>query len=338
MLKLKQYVHRFFYMCYLFLLFLGLVFFHHYFFFLALFFSLFLPLCSLLLTSYVRQNLDCQFQFPPNPPNRESTIPVELSLSGLSIPVPYIEILFSIIPPQTEEPDSYILEAGLSRKKTTTLSISYPVEHSGYLKLVFHGIRVHGYFNLISLYQKQERVIPILILPKQLKVPAIQPSFGGAGTETYPDPTKKGNDSSEPTDIREYQPGDRLQKIHWKMSVKQDTLLVKEYSGTTGKEIILLLELSPCPDHVFDLLYSYGRDLIDQSWHFYVKWQSGQGTAKTAYVESEQDLSETLSLLYYEPYNITDKNRQPFTDADSMSGSTVLYLQPGEEYGTWISI
>ena len=336
---IKQHLHRFFYLCYLVLLFLGLVFFHHYFFFLALFLSIFLPLCSLLLTAYIRQNLVCQFQFPPHSVSRESTMTVTITLAGISIPVPYVEVLFSICAPYADEPDSYIMEASIPGRKESTLSISYPVEHSGYLKLNFHGIRIHGYFNLITLYQKQEQTYPVMILPKQLSVPAIQPAFGGTGTETYADSTKKGNDASEPNDIREYQPGDRLQKIHWKMSVKQDTLLVKEYSGTTGKEIILYLELSPMPDHVFDLLYSYGCYLVDQSWHFYVKWHSvSQGSLITNYVESEQDLLETLSLLYYEPCHEKTDTNQSFADLDNLGGSMVLYLKSGEEYGTWISI
>lgn len=264
---------------------------------------------------------------------------ITIRLSGLSIPVPYVEVLFSICPPFAEEPDTYVMEASLSGTKETILSISYPVEHSGYLKLFFQGIRIHGYFNLITLYQKQEKTYPVLILPKHLPVPAIQPSFGGSGTETYADSTKKGNDASEPNDIREYQPGDRLQKIHWKMSVKQDTLLVKEYSGTTGKEMILFLELSPMPDHVFDLLYSYGRYLVDQSWHFYVKWHSLlQGSIMTHYVESEQDLLETLSFLYYEPCHEKTSSREPLDELDHPGGSMVLYLQAEEEYGTWISI
>lgn len=32
---------------------------------------------------------------------------------------------------------------------------------------------------------------------------------------------KKGHDFSEVVDVREYQPGDKLQNIHWKLSAKK---------------------------------------------------------------------------------------------------------------------
>lgn len=41
---------------------------------------------------------------------------------------------------------------------------------------------------------------------------------------------RAGDDSSEVFDLREYNPGDKLNRIHWKLSSKKDEFIVKEYS------------------------------------------------------------------------------------------------------------
>lgn len=43
-------------------------------------------------------------------------------------------------------------------------------------------------------------------------------------------PDKKGDDPSQIFDIHEYIEGDKLNRIHWKLSAKQDSVMVKDYS------------------------------------------------------------------------------------------------------------
>jgi len=45
-------------------------------------------------------------------------------------------------------------------------------------------------------------------------------------------------------DIREFRPGDRLQRVHWKMTAKSEDYLVKEFSKPEGYPLILFLDLS----------------------------------------------------------------------------------------------
>ena len=41
---------------------------------------------------------------------------------------------------------------------------------------------------------------------------------------------RKGEDASEIYDVREYRAGDRMQKVHWKLSAREDTIYIKEFS------------------------------------------------------------------------------------------------------------
>lgn len=54
---------------------------------------------------------------------------------------------------------------------------------------------------------------------------------------------RKGSDYTEVSDIRAYMPGDRPRDIHWKLSARQEELMVKERTSLSGSEHVLLLEL-----------------------------------------------------------------------------------------------
>jgi hypothetical protein len=52
---------------------------------------------------------------------------------------------------------------------------------------------------------------------------------------------KKGNDFSEVTDIREYQPGDRIRDIHWKISARMEEWMVKVRTQMAGMELSVVV-------------------------------------------------------------------------------------------------
>lgn len=57
-------------------------------------------------------------------------------------------------------------------------------------------------------------------------------------------PEKKGQDMSEVFQIREYAPGDSIRHIHWKLSSKLDTLLVKEPALPVDKSLAVFWDKS----------------------------------------------------------------------------------------------
>jgi len=77
----------------------------------------------------------------------------------------------------------------------------------------------------------------------------------------------KGNDFSQVSDVREYLPGDRLRDIHWKLSARQDTLMVKERVSAAGSEMMLLLDLTEDAkqaEQILELAVELGQSLTGQ--------------------------------------------------------------------------
>lgn len=53
---------------------------------------------------------------------------------------------------------------------------------------------------------------------------------------------RKGNDQSEVFDLREYHPGDDVRSIHWKLSTKTETMMIREASDTSRFDTLLLFD------------------------------------------------------------------------------------------------
>ncbi len=64
---------------------------------------------------------------------------------------------------------------------------------------------------------------------------------------------KPGDDPSEVFDLRGYVPGDKLNRIHWKLSSKKDEFIVKDYSLPVDIPAILFLDLKCYEDNNYTL-------------------------------------------------------------------------------------
>lgn len=118
-------------------------------------------------------------------------------------------------------------------------------EHVGVVKVKVEDILLHDYFRLFTLKIKVREEYEITFLPEILPVSMeIRPNtLLGDDSDVF-SKTKKGDDPSEVFDIRDYVGGDKLNRIHWKLSSKQDNLMVKDYSLPLNNDIVILAELS----------------------------------------------------------------------------------------------
>ena len=112
--------------------------------------------------------------------------------------------------------------------------------------------------------------------------------YDGEG-ERYSE-TKPGDDPSEIFDIRDYQEGDRLSRIHWKISMKLNRVMVKEYSKRLPDGVDFYIDIKQGKD-CMDVLFSLGLYFVEQG----IKvWINGVETKETEafmmeFMKSAQD-------------------------------------------------
>lgn len=95
--------------------------------------------------------------------------------------------------------------------------------------------------------------------------PAVYPAAVSLEQNLAPDPhgelysgDKPGDDPTELFGLRAYAPGDKLSRIHWKLSEKTDQLVVKEFSLPLSRRILFLLDLNGSGEDADVLLDVFG--------------------------------------------------------------------------------
>lgn len=111
--------------------------------------------------------------------------------------------------------------------------------------------------------------------------------------------TKPGDDLSELFGLRDYRQGDKLSRIHWKLSQKTGRMLVKEPSLPLADSMLFLLDLNgqgPEADLLLDVFATLSSYLLQQEAAHRVGYRNGQAFSllELAAPEDARPALETL--------------------------------------------
>lgn len=104
---------------------------------------------------------------------------------------------------------------------------------------------------------------------------------------------------SEANELRAYQPGDELRRIHWKLSAKTGTLILREPVAPVRRELLLRMELAGTPDELDDKLARLlwlSRYLLEKGHPHGWQVLTAQGVTEF-FIEDEQTLCAELDAL-----------------------------------------
>ena len=112
-------------------------------------------------------------------------------------------------------------------------------------------------------------------------------------------PELKGEDAAEIFKLREYQKGDRLNRVHWKLSAKNDTLIVKEMSLPLGCNVVVFLNSSVAgltiqeQKSYWEIIYTISAGLLQEKCCHYLSWYEKEHMEMKRFaVRSEENLYE----------------------------------------------
>lgn len=113
---------------------------------------------------------------------------------------------------------------------------------------------------------------------------------------------KRGTEYNPDYEIREYIPGDELRNIHWKLTAKQNRLMVRERLKSGNQKINVLLPLTNDRkenDDLMDALYYLGQLLLEKEYPVQLFWPGTGKDLRAGYIaelgELEAVLGEILS-------------------------------------------
>lgn len=120
--------------------------------------------------------------------------------------------------------------------------------HASHVGVCAPGVKAYTVEDLFGLFSV--RRIPaaqpgeLLVLPVPFPVEDIAFAPGDSGLETMARATE---DVTSPSDVRAYQPGDALKKIHWKLSLRKGEIMVRRFEEPVLPEALVLMDCSPPP-------------------------------------------------------------------------------------------
>jgi hypothetical protein len=146
----------------------------------------------------------------------------------------------------------------------------------------------------------------------------------------------KGDDPSELFDIREYQYGDRLTRIHWKLSERTGRLMVKEFGRVLAGDALIMLDLN-CTgrggadesDAILTALASVSASFVEAGIAHDIEWYSARRNALNRdHIAHGLDMDRVMvsilseNCLTEEPFVLKNKLR----GAGRNSYSKVIYM------------
>lgn len=202
---------------------------------------------------------------------------------------------------------SFSVDAGQKIKREQSIEI----RHCGGLEVTVKKIKIYDYLGIFcSKIRVSKKMETVVVLPPLEEIFLKEERYNSESMDSCDrySPYKKGDDSSEIFDVRDFKEGDKLQQIHWKLSMKKSSLMVKEYGLPLAKETNMFIDFfvrrsERHPLRKMDLLiqgvYSYTMILLENSVPTQLIWYDNvEGMIKMMIVSSEEELMWTFREMF----------------------------------------
>ncbi len=190
--------------------------------------------------------------------------------------------------------------------------LGYISDSCGSVTIKMNDVKVFDFLRLASCKYPLDKSIKISVLPKLSRV-RLQIKKNNHNeleeSDNYSE-TAKTNYSEEIANIRGYLEGDNLKKIHWKLSFKNDELMVKEYSKQIVDGLIILNEFRSISDGYFsreednelfkfqlDLAFALLENNITFTWGFIV---ANSAKIFMKQINTFEDIINTMEMMFKE--------------------------------------
>jgi len=114
--------------------------------------------------------------------------------------------------------------------------------HRGNYEVGIRSMTAEDLFGLFSFTRKsKKKLLRVEVYPRAMDMPAMQLKPSDMGPEFRSRATE---DAASPSDIRKWQDGDELKKIHWKLSLRKRELMVRSFEESARPDTLILPDMS----------------------------------------------------------------------------------------------
>ena len=227
------------------------------------------------------------------------------------IPFPVVRAIVETNNLLTGEKTVTPVPVGIGPRGAATSTLTFSSAYCGRLKVSVSKLKIYDFFGLVVTEPECESFSPYMA----------------------------GNDPSETFAIRDYEPGDSLRSVHWKLTGKFDRLVVRESSLPMNESVLILFERMKKDDEAFaapevrnamgQILLSLSNQLAEMNLAHTIGWlRAENGTFIGHRVDSEESfqlvMAEVLSVSEISGEDDTVEGFLKTNDHDSYSN--IVYV------------
>ena len=145
---------------------------------------------------------------------------------------------------QLQVPGSGVQEIAVSTPPFSHRSYRSMVKcvHRGEYELGIARVTAGDIFGLFSLPRKYgKKLMHIEVCPRAAEMAQMELKASDIGPEFR---SRASEDNASPSDIRKWQDGDELKKVHWKLSLRKQEMMVRTFEESARPDTLILPDLS----------------------------------------------------------------------------------------------
>ena len=172
--------------------------------------------------------------------NRGEVVSMEIAVSHKS-PLPIAPVALRMrATSNTPAGTIHLTQLGKRRQRVVH---KFAADHVG---AMFPGVDSYVVSDVFGFFKREHEPpldgMELLVLPVPFDVEPLTFAAGDMGVETM---KRAMEDPSSPSDIRAWQQGDPLKRIHWKTSARKRELMVRQFEEPALPDALVLLDTSP---------------------------------------------------------------------------------------------
>lgn len=183
---------------------------------------------------------------------------------------------------------------------------------------------------IIRVSKKCEKSMMTLFLPRKLMLEDLL--FRSAVEQSYAQKRLNSADKEDFSHVREYRDGDILQMVHWKLTAKQDELMIKQFDSINDLRAVILCDYHQtsdiagmtCADMVIETALAFAKTALDKGIHSTV--DIGDFDAAPSFVNNAASFDKFFDLMSGIPAELHTNDLVSMTDALDKSSAALLVL------------
>lgn len=213
-------------------------------------FFLILPIVLFVFYIYASKKIKVNIVKFSTTKTKNNKVPINISVENPTIvPITNMKIVLEITTSADNENNVIKINTPVHPRDKQGLQLAFIPAHCGKIKCTIKKCKICDFLKLFRFSVKSVKKdldscsLDYFIVPEYIPIDnTIDVNYElGMQTDEF-SKTAKGDDPSEVFDFHEYMPGDKISRIHWKLSAKQNFTVVKDYSLPITNSILMIFD------------------------------------------------------------------------------------------------